>query len=92
MIDEFVDHLFYELVCAVAFQQVVASIVDNLALLVHYVVVVEDVLAHFEVARLDLFLRAFDRLGDHAVLDDFALFSAQLVHNRGDAIGAKQTH
>ena len=66
-----------------------AAVVNNLALLVHHVVVVEDVLTHLKVARFDLLLRPFNGLGNHAVLYDFALFCAELVHDRGYAIRAE---
>ena len=54
-----------------------AQRVDVLALLVHHVVVLEEVLADGEVLRLDLLLRALDRLGDHPVLDRDAFFHAE---------------
>ena len=43
--------------------------VDDLALLVHHVVVLEHVLSGREVHRLDLALGALDGLGDEAGLD-----------------------
>ena len=52
-----------------AVQDAVALRVDDLALLVHHVVVLEHVLACSEVHRLDLVLGALDGLGDHARLD-----------------------
>ena len=42
------------------FEDLVALLVDDLALVVGDVVVLEQLLAHVEVARLDLALRAFD--------------------------------
>ena len=45
-----------------AFEQLAAQRVDVLALLVHHVVVLEQVLAGGEVLRLDLLLRALDGL------------------------------
>ena len=42
-------------------EQLLANLVDRLALLAHDVVVLEDVLAHVEVALLDLPLRVADR-------------------------------
>ena len=47
--------------------------VDDLALLVHHFVVLEDVLADLSVARFDGVLRAFDRLGDHLRFDRLVL-------------------
>ena len=52
-----------------ALENVVAVLVDDLALLVHHVVVLEDALADEEVLLLDLLLGAFDLLGEHPGLD-----------------------
>ena len=67
-----------------AFEQLAAQRVDVLALLVHHVVVLEQVLAHREVLRFDLLLRALDRLGHHPVLDRHAVFHAEALHQPGD--------
>ena len=69
-----------------------AHVVDGRALLVHHVVVLEQVLADGEVLRLHLPLRALDRLRDHAVLDGHALFHAELQHEAADAVGAEDAH
>jgi hypothetical protein len=57
-------HLLDALVDVLAVEDAVALLVDDLALLVHHVVVLEHVLASGEVHRLDLALRALDGLGD----------------------------
>ena len=75
-----------------ALEQLAAQRVDVLALLVHDVVVFEEVLSGAEVLRLDLLLRALDRLGDHAVLDGNAVFHPQPLHEAGDAIGSEDPH
>ncbi len=54
-----------------------AIAVDALALLVHHLVVFEQVLADFEVALFDLLLGAFDAAADHAAFDRLALLHAQ---------------
>ena len=54
-----------------------AHVVDGRALLVHHVVVLEEVLADGEVLRLDLLLRPLDGAGHHAVLDGDALLHAR---------------
>ena len=53
--------------------------VECLALLVHDVVVVEQMFTDVEVATLDLLLRAFDHAGQHAILDRLALFHPDSV-------------
>ena len=69
-----------------------AQRVDGLALLVHDVVVLEQVLADVEVVALDLLLGALDRLGEPGVLDLLALLHAQRLHQPGDALGAEDAH
>ena len=60
-----------------AVEDVAAKPIDRLALLVHDVVVLEQVLADVEVARLDLLLGALDRARHHARLDRLALLHAR---------------
>lgn len=45
-----------------------------------------------EVVLLDLALRAFDRLGHHAGLNDFSLLETHAVHQTGDPFRAEQPH
>ena len=75
-----------------AFEQLAAQRVDALALLVHHVVVLEQVLADGEVLRLDLLLRALDGACDHAVLDRHALFHAEPLHQARDAVRPEDAH
>ena len=75
-----------------AFEDGAAQRVDRLALLVHHVVVLEQVLADLEVVRLDLLLRALDRARDHARLDRLAFLHAQPLHQALDAVGAEDAH
>ena len=75
-----------------AFEQLAAQRVDALALLVHDVVVLEQVLADGEVLRFDLLLRARDGVGHHLVLDRHALFHAEPLHQAGDAIRPEDAH
>src|SRR5581483_2757281 len=48
-----------------AFQDTAALLIDQFALPVHHVVVVEDVLARLEIVFLDLLLRPLDHAGEH---------------------------
>ena len=75
-----------------ALEQLTPQRVDALALLVHDVVVLEEVLADGEVLRLDLLLRARDGVGHHLVLDGDAFLHAEPLHEAGDAIGAEDAH
>ena len=75
-----------------ALENLAAHRVDVLALLVHHVVVFEEMLADREVLRFDLLLGALDGARDHAVLDRHALFHAELLHQAGNAIGPEDSH
>ncbi len=68
----------------------VAQAVDDGALLVHDVVVVEHVLAPHVVALFDALLRPLDDLVHEAVLDGFAFFHAEAVHHLGHALAAAE--
>ena len=69
-----------------------AVLVDHLALLVHDVVVFEQLFADFEVMRFDLLLRVGDGAGDHAVLDGDAFFHAEFQHQLRDPLGGEDAH
>ena len=64
----------------VRFQQFIALLVDDPALVVGDIVVFQQLLAHVEVAVLHLALRLLDGVGDHAVLDGLAFLHAQRLH------------
>ena len=81
-----------ELALLHALEQLAAQAVDRLALLVHHVVVFEQVLARFEVLRFDGLLRALDALGDHLGLDGHALFHAQPFQQRTDPLLGEDAH
>ena len=79
-----------------ALEDAVAVLVDDLALLVHHVVVLERVLALEEVAVLDLLLRSLDLLGEHLGLDRLLLAllagGAEPVEDAVDAVAGEQAH
>ena len=74
------------------FHELVAETVDGLALLVHDVVVFEDVLAGLEVLGLDGFLRRLDAAGDHAGFDGDTLFHAEGLEEAGDPLAGEDSH
>ena len=63
------DHVDGALAEILALHDLDAPGIDHLALLVHHLVVLEDVLAHLGVAGFDVVLGPFDGPGHHAVLD-----------------------
>ena len=75
-----------------AFQDVAPEAVDLLALPVHHVVVLEEVLPGLEVAPLDLLLSPLDGAGDHSVLDGNAFLHSELAEDVLQAIRAEDPH
>ena len=73
-------------------QDVIALLVDHLALVVGDVVVLEQLLADVEVASLDLALRALDAAGDDTRLDGLALRHLETVHDGLDPVACKDAH
>ena len=69
-----------------------ALLEDDLALVVHHVVVLEDVLADVEVARLDLLLRLFQRLVDPGMDDRLALLQAELGQHAVELVRTEDAH
>ena len=91
-LDHVAAHLADGLRDVIAGEQLVALRVDHLALVVGDVVVLEQVLAHVEVVRLDLALGVLDRLRHPRVLDGLALLHAELLHQRRHAVGGEDAH
>ena len=78
-----------------AIQNLVTLGVDDLALLVHDVIVLKDALTHGEVDALDLVLGALDGLGNDLVLDGHVVAHVGRDHHLGDAVhlvAAEQAH
>ena len=70
----------------------VAEAVDDFALLVHHVVVLERALADLEVVLLDAFLGLADGAIKQRVLELLAFFEAHLLHVLDDLVRAEQAH
>ena len=71
------EHFEDQIFAVGPFENLLAIAVDVLALLVHHLVVFEQILANLEVALFDLLLGAFDAARDHAAFDRFAFLHAQ---------------
>ena len=69
LFDLTLDHLPHPVLDVLTHHKLAAVGVDHLTVLIHDVVVLDDMLAQIEVVALDLDLGILDRLGDHAVLD-----------------------
>ena len=72
-------------------EDLVAARVDDLALLVHHLVVLEDVLADLAVALLDGVLGPLDGLRDHLRLDGH-LVGEGLAHHPAHGAGGEEAH
>ena len=83
------DHVLDALLLVHSLEQLAAHAVDGLALLVHHVVVLEQVLAGGEVLGFHGLLGLGDALGDQPRLDGDVLFHAQPQHQVLDALAAE---
>ncbi len=81
--------LEHEFFLVAAFEERAAQRVNRFALLVHHVVVFEQVFAGLEVLRFDGFLRVLDALADEARLDGHAFGHAQAEHQGLHALAAE---
>ena len=68
------------------------TLVDDLTLGVHHVIVLEKTFTDAEVVFFDLLLGALYSLVKHAVLEYFAFLEAHLVHHSSKTVGGKEAH
>ena len=73
-------------------QQVVALLVDDLALVIGHIVILQQLLANIEVAPFHLALRLLDGIGHHAVLDRLALLHTESLHEALDPVRRENAH
>src|SRR6266566_3070382 len=66
--------------------------VDDLALLVHHVIELQQLFAGLEVLQLDTLLRLPDRRRHPRMRDDLTLLGAGAIHDARDAVRAEQPH
>jgi len=88
-VDQFGSHVLDRPGDIVVLEDLAPLAINDLALLVHHVVIFEEMLTDIEMVPLDLALGVLDRPADHAVLDRFILLHAQLVHDAGDPAGTE---
>ena len=75
-----------------AFKQLAAQAIDGFALLVHHVVVFEQMFARFEVLRFNALLRVFNRRVNHLRLDRHVFFHDALHHGVGNPLLGEDAH
>ena len=66
--------------------------VDDLALLVGYVVKLKQLFADVEVARFNFTLGAFNAAADHACFNGFAFGHFQAIHDGAHAVACENAH
>ena len=74
------------------FEQATAQAIDRLALLVHHVVILDQMFARFEVLAFHRLLRGLDAAGNHLGLDRHALFHPQLLQQGRDPFLGENAH
>lgn len=84
------DHAHDILTQVLAEEDLAALAVHDFTLLVHDIVILEDVLADVEVACLDLLLSVLDGIRDELVFDWLILVHAELVHDARDAVRGEE--
>ena len=73
-------------------QNVVALLVNHLALVVGHVVVFQQLFANIEIARLHLALRTLNTARHNASLNGFALGHFQAVHDGANPVASENPH
>ena len=66
--------------------------VNNFTLLVHNVVIFQNVFTNVKVTTFNFLLRIFDGFGYEAMFDGFIIFHTKFIHNACNIITAKETH
>ena len=69
-----------------------ALLVDDSALFVHHIVILEQALTYSEVVLLHLLLGILDAAGNHGMLDHLTFLKAQTVHHTGNTLAGKEAH
>ena len=85
-------HLRHGLMHILAFHQLNAMLKNHLALIIHHIVIFEQIFPDVEIARLNLGLRPLQRLVDPGMNNRLALFKPQFLQHAIHARGAKNPH
>ena len=90
--DDFLDDVHEPVAHVLAVDDFVAEAVNDLALLVHHVVVFERAFADLEIVLLDALLRLLDGTVQQRMRQFLAFLEAHSFHHFHDAVGAEQPH
>ncbi len=95
-VDHFARHIFrnpeHIIALIFAFQRGAANTINGFALLVHYIVVFQQMFASVEVLGFHGFLRVFDAPRNQAGFNGHAFGHSQAEHQRFDAFAAEDAH
>src|SRR3954447_4512794 len=91
-LDDFVDPLEHLRLHVLALEHGAPLLVDDDALAIHHVVVLEDVLPRDEVLLLDLLLRALDLVREDLRLHGLVVGDLEALHDVLDPVACEQTH
>ena len=86
------DHIINRIAHALAVKNTASLAVDDLPLLVHYLIVLQKVFTNTEVIALYLLLGFLNGAGEHFVLDLLSVCDTQRVKHTHQALGTEQTH
>ena len=90
--DEVMQHAHDLLAQVRPVEHLAALAIDDLALLIHHVVVFQHALAGLEVAALHRLLGLLDGIREHLVVKGHVLLDLQRLHHAHDPLGAEQAH
>ena len=83
------DHLHHRISQIFAIQCFAALSVDDIPLLVHHVIIFNELFAYFKIVPFHFGLSIFNGPADHVVLDGLALLHTEFFHDAGDALAAE---
>ena len=92
VLDRGMAHVGDDLVHRLVLHPLDALVEDHLALVVHHVVELQQVLADVEVARLHLLLRLLQRLVDPGMDDRLVLLEAEPLQHGVELVGPEDAH
>src|SRR3546814_3840669 len=91
-VDGVAAHVLDDFGDVVRIHDVGALLIDHAALVVHDVVIFDDLLADVVIARLDLLLRGLDRLGEPFRADRLTILEVRSHHPREQRVRRSEEH
>ena len=92
VVDNFMAHVDHGLMQFFCAHQILALLIDDLALVIHDIVVLQQVLTNVEVAGFNLRLGFFDGLVDPGMNNRFVFLQAEFLQHAVHALGPENAH